>query len=96
MWTTFGTGYRLSVCYDASVVLIDSTRPVAAAPPVLMRGRGDTGPVVAASQFPQLQLALPPNRQPAAQPGDVLTLTGSQLAAVTASAGEPPAGRRSR
>ena len=28
MWTTFGTGYRLSVSYDAAVVLIDSTRPV--------------------------------------------------------------------
>jgi len=83
MWTTFNTGYRLSVSYDAAVVLIDSTRPVAAALPVLMRGRGDTGPVAASSMYPQLQLAVPPNRQPAAQPGDVLTLTGSQLAAVT-------------
>ena len=83
MWTTFNIGYRLSVFYHASVVLIDNTRPVAAAPPVLMRGRGDTGPVAAASGYPQLQLAQPPNRQPAAQPGDVLTLTGSQLAAVT-------------
>jgi hypothetical protein len=83
MWTTFSIGYRLSVFYHASVVLIDSTRPVVAAPPVLVRGRGDTGPVAAAAQYPQLQLALPPNGQPAAQPGDVLTLTGSQLAAVT-------------
>lgn len=83
MWTTFNTGYRLSVSYDAAVVLIDSTRPVAAAPPVLARGRGDTGPVAAGSLYPQLQLAVPPNRQPAAQPGDVVTLTGSQLAAVT-------------
>jgi hypothetical protein len=83
LWTTFNTGYRLSAGYDAAVVLIDSTRPVAAAPPVLMRGRGDTGPVATASGYPQLRLAVPPNRQPAAQPGDVLTLTGSQLAAVT-------------
>jgi len=84
MWTTFGTGYRLSVSYDAAVVLIDSTRPVTAAAPVLMRGRQDTGPVVAGSPFPQIQLAMPPNRQPAAQPGDVLTLTGSYLGATTA------------
>ena len=84
MWTTFNTGYRLSVSYDAAVVLIDSTRPAVAAPPVLMRGRQDTGPVAAGSPFPQLQLAVPPGRQPAAQPGDVLTLTGSYLSAVTA------------
>ncbi len=84
MWSTFGTGYRLSVSYDAAVVLIDSTRPVAAAAPVLMRGPQDAGPVAAGSPFPQIQLAVPPNRQPAAQPGDVLTLTGSYLSAVTA------------
>lgn len=84
MWTTFNTGYRLSVSYDAAVVLIDSTRPVVAATPVLMRGWQDTGPVVAGSPFPQIQLAVPPNRQPAAQPGDVLTLMGSYLSAITA------------
>jgi len=83
MWTTFGTGYRLSVSYDASVVLIDSTRPVNAATPVLMRGSQDTGPVVTGSPFPQIQLAVPPNLQPAAQPGDVLTLLGTSLGAVT-------------
>ena len=36
------------------------------------------------SLYPQLQLAVPPNRQPAAQPGDVLTLMGSYLSAITA------------
>ena len=84
MWTTFGTGYRLSVSYDAAVVLIDSSRPVAAPAPVLMRGRQDTGPVAVGSPFPQIQLVVPPNRQPAAQPGDVLTLMGSYLSAITA------------
>ena len=96
MWTTFGTGYRLSVSYDAAVVLIDSTRPVTAPPPVLMRGRGDTGPVVTASPFPQIQLAVPPNRQPAAQPGDVLTLVGQLSERGHRRAGNPPAGRSSR
>jgi hypothetical protein len=84
MWTTFNTGYRLSAVYDAAVILIDSTRPVAAAPPVLTRGRADTGPAVSGSPDPQLQLAVPPNRQPAAQPGDLLTLMGSYLNAITA------------
>ena len=83
MWATFNTGYRLSVSYDAAVILIDSTRPVAAAAPVLMRGRQDTGPVATDTAFPQIQLAVPPNRQPAAQPGDMLTLIGSNLGAVT-------------
>jgi hypothetical protein len=83
MWVTFGTGYRLSVSYDAAVVLIDSVRPVVAPTPVLMRGRGDTGPAVAGAPFPAIQLVAPPNRQPAAQPGDVLTLTGTRLDAVT-------------
>ena len=77
MWATFGTGYRLSVSYDAAVVLIDSTRPVSAPAPVLMRGSGDRGPVGhAALMFPQIDARLPPNLQPAARPGDVVTLTG--------------------
>ena len=84
MWTTFNTGYRLSVSYDAAVVLIDSTRPVVAAPPVLTRGAQDTGPAAAGTLYPQLQMAVPPNQQPAAQPGDVLTLTGSYLSAISA------------
>ena len=84
MWTTFSTGYRLSVSYDVAVVLIDSTRPVAAALPVLTRGRQDTGPVAEGSPFPQLQLAVPPNGQPAAQPGDVLTVMGGYLSPITA------------
>ena len=78
MWTTFGTGYRLSVSYDAAVVLIDSTRPVAAATPVLMRGRQDTGPVAEGSPFPQIQLVLPPNR-PAGCPARRRADTGGEL-----------------
>ena len=83
MWATFSTGYRLSVSYDAAVVLIDSTRPVAAAAPVLTFGRDDTGPAATGSLFPQIHLAIPPNRQSAARPGDVLTLIGSHLTGVT-------------
>ena len=84
MWATFATGYRLSVSYDAAVVLIDSSRPVAAPMPVLMRGPADTGPAVALSPFAQLTGVTPPNRQPSARAGDALTVTGHRLDAVTA------------
>ena len=47
LWTTFSTGYRISVSYDASVVLIDNSQPVTAPLPVLARSAGDTGPLAA-------------------------------------------------
>jgi hypothetical protein len=83
MWATFGTGYRISVSYDAAVVLIDSTRQLIAPAPVLMRGQDDLGPTVVAALRPELDLVTPPNRQPAARPGDVIALTGRNLATVT-------------
>jgi hypothetical protein len=82
MWATFGTGYRLSVSYDAAVVLIDSLRPVAAPAPVLNRGKGDAGPLAAAGLLPEIQRVAPPNGQAAARPGDIVTLTGRNLATV--------------
>jgi hypothetical protein len=82
MWATFGTGYRLSVSYDAAVVLIDSTRPVAAPAPVLSRGSEDRGPFAHAQLAPQIDLVLPPNGQAAARPGDPVTLHGRHLDAV--------------
>ena len=83
MWTTFGTGYRLSVSYDAAVVLIDSTTPPSAPLPVLARGPGDTGPLALASAAPQIDAVLPPGNQAAARPGDTVTLVGRNLAAAT-------------
>jgi hypothetical protein len=83
MWATFGTGYRLSVSYDAAVVLIDSARPAVAPPPVLQRGSGDPGPIVGQTVIPDLAAATPPNQQAAARPGDTVTLLGHNLAAVT-------------
>lgn len=47
MWSTFGTGYRISVTYDVSTVLIDSTRVMPTPLPVLTRGQDDQGPLVA-------------------------------------------------
>ncbi len=84
MWATFGTGYRLSVSYDAAVVLIDSVRPVLAPPPVLARGPGDAGPAVLGSLTPGVEVVVPPHGQGAARPGDTVTLVGRNLADVTA------------
>jgi hypothetical protein len=83
MWATFGTGYRLSVSYDAAVVLIDSTQPAVAPLPVLERGSGDPGPIVGPTIMPDLTAATPPNRQAAARPRDTVTLLGRNLDAVT-------------
>jgi hypothetical protein len=83
MWATFATGYRISVSYDAAVVLIDSTRPVLAPLPVLARGAADSGPTVGAQLAPALDLVAPPNAQSACRPGDTVTLTGRNLAGVT-------------
>jgi hypothetical protein len=44
LWTTFQTGYRISVSYDVAVVLIDSSLPSRSAVPVLARGTDDVGP----------------------------------------------------
>jgi hypothetical protein len=83
MWATFGTGYRLSVSYDAAVVLIDSTQPFVAARPVLQRGSGDLGPTALGTLPPKIELVVPPNGQPAARPGDTVTLLGSDLGGIS-------------
>lgn len=43
LWTTFQTQYRVSAAYQASVVLIESQRPVRSAMPVVQRGEKDRG-----------------------------------------------------
>jgi hypothetical protein len=84
MWATFGTGYRLSVSYDAAVVLIDSSQQIVAPAPVLQRGSDDGGPRALAAVAPGIELVVPPNRQPAARPGDTVTVLGTNLGAVKA------------
>jgi Pvc16 N-terminal domain len=83
LWTTFSTGYRISVSYDASVVLIDNSQPITAPLPVLARSAGDLGPFAAARVAPLVQSALLPGGLPGARPGDTITLTGRGLAGVT-------------
>ncbi|HKH78633.1 MAG TPA: DUF4255 domain-containing protein, partial [Solirubrobacteraceae bacterium] len=84
MWTTFGTGYRLSVSYDAAVVLIDSAEAPVAPMPVLVRGIGDRGPTATTVFPPQIDMVVAPGMCGAARPGDTVTLIGRNLAAASA------------
>lgn len=82
LWTTFQTQYRLSVAYQVAVVLIESTRPTRTPLPVLTQGPADQGPVAQSDltpPFPTLTAVQPPNQQPSARLGEVLTLTGHHL-----------------
>jgi hypothetical protein len=82
LWTGFATQYRLSVAYEVSVALIDSTQPTKTPLPVLARGSGDKGIASHAnltSPLPNLQSIAFPANQTVARLGDLLTLTGSNL-----------------
>ena len=86
LWTAFQTNYRLSTAYEASVVLIDSTRPAPSPLPVLKRGDHDQGVTAVAAAGPvidtvrvdlggqEARLQLP------ARTGDRLVVTGARLA----------------
>jgi hypothetical protein len=82
LWMGFATQYRLSIGYEVSVALIDSTQSVRTPLPVLTRGAKDTGPTVQPNlipPFPALGAVGLPNQQPSAKLGDTLTLTGHSL-----------------
>jgi hypothetical protein len=82
LWTGFATQYRISVGYEVSVALIDSTQPVKTPLPVLTRGPQDRGPSAQANlipPFPALDSVVPPKQQPSAKLGDTLTLSGHHL-----------------
>ncbi|MGW2723420.1 DUF4255 domain-containing protein [Streptomyces sp. NPDC001492] len=75
LWTALGHGYRLSVAYEARVVLIDSAMPGRAPLPVLRRGATGTGSeaMPTAAGWPVLQAVLPS----VAAPGSDIVLSGS-------------------
>ena len=79
LWTGFQTPYRTSVAYEASVVLIDSTRETHAPLPVLQRGANDRGAAVRAVIAPPFAtiFAIAPTVDPTF--GDTLVLTGAKL-----------------
>jgi hypothetical protein len=82
LWTGFQTQYRLSVAYEAAVVLIESERPSRTPLPVLTRGPADTGYFAQAnlsSPLPMVNAITIPNGQVTAELGDSITLVGQNL-----------------
>ncbi len=79
LWSGFQTQYRLSATYQASVILIESNRPVRAALPVLRRGPTGGGVVTQTDASPRMPIltAVEPN---AAGIGDGIILHGLHLA----------------
>ncbi|MFI1506082.1 DUF4255 domain-containing protein [Streptomyces sp. NPDC020597] len=78
LWTALGHGYRLSVAYDARVVLLDSSAPGRTPLPVLRRGSAGLGPQAAptpADPWPVLRSVRPA----VAAPGADVVLSGSGL-----------------
>jgi hypothetical protein len=82
LWTGFMTNYRLSVAYEVSVALIDSTQRPRSPLPALTRGPKDKGITSQGNlvpPFPTLDSVTPPNQQPSARLGDTIALTGFNL-----------------
>jgi hypothetical protein len=86
LWTAFQTHFRLSVAYEASVVLVDTRAAGRAALPVLQRGRGavDDAPAVTSGRAPQLDSlhtrAWGAGSSAPARTGDRIVLAGTALA----------------
>ncbi len=78
LWSGFQSQYRISVAYEVSVVLIDSTQPTKTPLPVLTRGRNNRGTTVQPDPLPfptiftiRLENQKPrPRRGPVATPDD--------------------------
>jgi hypothetical protein len=81
LWSGFQTQYRISAAYQVSVVLIESTRLVNAALPVLKRGEEDQGPQAGAGSSPVLTALVLPDLHPSARLGDSITIQGQNLTA---------------
>jgi hypothetical protein len=85
LWMVFQTEYRVSAAYQVSVVLIESSRGLPPAPPVLRRGPADAGADATAAGLPPVltDVALA-SKLPVARRGDVATVRGQNLDALTA------------
>lgn len=79
IWSAFQTQYRISVAYQVSAVLIESTRPPKAPLPVLSRGSEDQGSHVIGSPSPSLSEVFPPDRKSSAELGDTVKILGEHL-----------------
>ena len=82
LWTGFQTQYRLSVAYEAAVVLIDSSRQTRTPLPVLARGAGDTGYMAQGnvqSPYPSIVSITMASGQATATIGDNVLISGLLL-----------------
>lgn len=81
MWTAMQARYRPTMAYLASVVLIQSANGARVAPPVLTRGKDDSGPVAVGSPSPTLSGVRPAvsDQLPAMRLGDDLFLNGNNF-----------------
>ena len=81
MWTAMQARYRPTMAYMVSVVLIQATGAVRAAPPVLQRGKDDAGALAVASPSPTLAAvrSAASDLLPAIRLGDDVVLTGAQF-----------------
>ncbi|MEK6374865.1 MAG: DUF4255 domain-containing protein [Acidobacteriota bacterium] len=83
VWAEISAKYRLSVVYEASVVLIESRRPSRTPLPVLRRGADDQGVDAQANlvaPYPTLtSISVAADKQPSAQLGDTLIIRGHHL-----------------
>lgn len=88
LWSALQAHYRPTAAYHVSVVLIESTGTGRGALPVLSRGPVDPvtlrerGIVAQADLLPPLPgitAVRPPNQQPGAAPGDLVTIEGHHL-----------------
>jgi hypothetical protein len=93
LWTTFAIPYRVSAAYEASVVLIETTRPIRSPLPVLERSFASQPSLL--SPFPTLTHLEIPNPQNVARcgdgsanSGDLITLKGYHLEPETGEAPE--------
>jgi hypothetical protein len=90
LWTAIGTGYRPSVAYQASLVLIEGSSPRKQSLPVLTIGKDDSGIIIRTNaisphaNFPTLTEAKPPGGQISVMLGDALTIMGYNLDAADA------------
>ncbi|MGW0522253.1 DUF4255 domain-containing protein [Crossiella sp. NPDC003009] len=82
LWSAFQSPYRMSVAYEARVVLIESEREARAPVPVLRRGEDDRGPVAVpevGTGFPSLDTVEAVHDHPAALLGEQVLMRGTNL-----------------
>src|SRR5215470_6670342 len=80
LWSGFQTHYRLSAAYEATVVLIESTRPASSPAPVLQRGPDDSGNTSSAGvSLPFIREIRVPRGKSSATLGDELLIVGQNL-----------------